>query len=330
MVLAVRPVRRSRLLLRALPLLLLIALSGCDHPSAPAPRDAAATCDAPASCCELGDASACVAAGQDRPDPERRKLLEKGCELGSAPACLRAAVLALGGSAAACEKLADRGCQLDPHASIPGTGGDALSCSFFDHEVVERAEALGTACTKGEPEACGRLGDLLRPYDAAASERAHARECSAGGLSGADQATCVSFLGFLASPPSCPKRALTLPNYGRCPSEAKSEPKHLGRLRVVASKDQGGKAVADAIGGSAAMRYCYAAGLVDQPKLAGRVSLSVLVDRHGRLRNVSHDGSALSDRYALECFVRQAAELSVGVAPPVEPHSVHVELELTP
>ena len=67
----------------------------------------------------------------------------------------------------------------------------------------------------------------------------------------------------------------------------------------------------------------------DAPRLAGRVKLSAIVDARGRVRNVSSAGSELSDPMALECFVREAAELTIS-PPPAAPKSVRVELELRP
>jgi hypothetical protein len=127
---------------------------------------------------------------------------EQGCAAGDAAACLRAAASHFGEDAARVEKLADRGCQLDSHAWIRGTGGEELSCPFFDHPTIEDAARLGRECRGRRADSCRRLGDAIRPYDMAASDRAYADECSAGGLRGKDQESCVQFLAFLASPPT--------------------------------------------------------------------------------------------------------------------------------
>ena len=106
-------------------------------------------------------------------------------------------------------------------------------------------------------------------------------------------------------------------------------PRHTGNLEFEKAEEPGKRAVVSALRASFGVRHCYAAALVDKPKLAGRVRLSLVVDRLGRFQSVSAAGSSLADPLALECFVRQAAELRVSPAP-AQPQRVQVELKLVP
>jgi len=306
-------------------------IAGCNGPgSTTTTADAMPGCDTPLACCRAGDASACEPAALLAPEAGRREPLLRGCELGRAPLCLRAAVSFLGQRAGEFERLATRGCKLDPRAWISGTNGEELSCAHFDREVAERAERLGNACRSAEPGSCRALGELVRSYDGAMAKHVFSEECSAGGLVGEDIHRCERFLDFLASPPHCPSTPRTTTvSYGRCPSEAKAPPKHPGRLRLGATADSASQPLRRAVEASSALRYCYAAGLVEAPKLSGSVRLTALVGRHGRILDVSTVGSRLEDPLALECFAREAGELRPNPSPSV-PTTMVALLELRP
>ncbi|MCA9599292.1 MAG: hypothetical protein KC776_38555 [Myxococcales bacterium] len=218
-------------------------------------------------------------------------------ECGDAGACLRAAAARLGSDPDVVERLSARGCRLDPHASYRG-----LSCQFFDRATFERAARLTRECRAMQAGACRGLGDVLSPFDQERAHAAYTKECALGGLG----ATCARFLAFLATPPRCPPPRPAL-SYGRCPSEAKSLPRQQGQ---VAFEDRASP-VARALEASQGFRRCYTAALVTRPKLGGRVELHLTVDRLGRFMNVDTTGSELDDPLALECFVREAAELSI-------------------
>ncbi len=185
-------------------------------------------------------------------------------------------------------------------------------------------------CDASHPTPPPASSSSASPRPSAAAVDPHARECARGGLSGARQRDCARFLAFLATPPRCPERPrITAPSYGRCPSEAKVLPRHMGTIAFDKPADPVAKSVISAAQASLRVRLCYAAALVDAPKLAGRVRLSLVVDRLGRLQSVSSAGSALGDPLALECFVREIAELRVADAP-VEPRTVAVTFSLEP
>ncbi|MBK7578590.1 MAG: hypothetical protein IPI67_00155 [Myxococcales bacterium] len=314
--------------MRALTLLMLFVASACNDPRTATPTaDAGPDCDTPASCCQAGDAGACETAAERAPVAERRALLERGCELASATACLRGAVLHLGGDVVQARRMATRGCGLDSRAWVPGADGESLSCAFFDGELMDRAEQLGGRCAKRESGSCRALGDLLRPYDSAQAKEAWASECRAGGIDAAESDECLHFLEFLATPPRCPASPRTTsPSYGRCPSEAKGPPKHMGRVHITSATDE---ALRTLFVKSEPMKYCYAAGLVDSPKLSGTVRLSVRVDARGRPYSVSSEKSALADPMALECLVRETAELHLTPLPGAQQTAV-IELRLEP
>ena len=257
-----------------------------------------------ATACRGGDESSCqVVRDSDRDATYKLDALAQACTMIGRWPCRTSAMLAVLVAPKRAPKVIDNYCRQTDDKTFR-IAAETIDCSKIDEAALAPLAPDADACRDGDLTACKTLAGV----DAGARELFYDVAWKARGV----------------------PRAEAEKHRARKTNEPPGEPK--GRVRVAAKSgaDEDKKAVVTAIAAQdEALRRCVGAAIDSDEKLAGTLTLDLLLDKTGRVATTEVVGEDLESLGLSRCLRLAVQDLKV-LDPGGEPRTVQVRLSPGP